>query len=272
MPLPIPDNPDSFRRLAEIMEALLSPEGCPWDRKQTHQSLRPYVVEEAHEVVDAIDDGDDEELASELGDLGLQIVFHAALARRRGAFDLDGVYQRICDKLIRRHPHVFGDVNADDADTVLRNWEAIKREERAAKGTAEKPPSALDGVPRSLSALHRAARLQEKARRVNFDWKEIAPVFEKVREEITELESEADNSQRDQEKVTAEFGDLLFALVNLARFLEVDAELALNSANSKFTRRFHFIEAQLQAKGKRPAECTLEELDALWNAAKESSL
>lgn len=267
MPLPVPDQSDQFRRLVEIMECLLSPEGCPWDREQDHRSLRPYVVEEAHEVVDAIDDGDDDELASELGDLGLQIVFHAALAKRRGAFDVDAVYRKICEKLIRRHPHVFGDVNADDSTTVLKNWEAIKRQERAGKPGAERPPSALDGVPRSLAALQRATRLQQKASRVNFDWDKIEDVFAKVREEIDELESEY-RAGLNQQALAAEFGDLLFALVNLGRFMKVDAELALTGTSAKFIRRFHFIEAKLHAEGRTPADCSLEELDSLWNQAK----
>jgi MazG family protein len=266
MPLPVPKNPDPFRRLVDIMECLLDPQGCPWDREQTHRSLRPYVIEEACEVVDAIDSGDDGELRSELGDLALQIVFHAALARRRGAFDVDGVYEAICAKLIRRHPHVFGDASAGDASEVLKRWEEIKRAEKSAPG--DRPRSALDGVPRALPALARAARIQEKARRVNFDWDSLEPVLAKVREEIAELEAERLAARPDHEALEDEFGDLLFALVNLARFLELDPEAALHRACGKFTRRFHAMEARLAAGGRQPQECTLEQLDALWNEVK----
>lgn len=266
MPLPVPSDPDPFRRLEAIMEALLHPEGCPWDREQTHRTLRPYVIEEACEVVDAIDDGNDAELCAELGDLGLQIVFHAALARRRGAFDLNAVYESICAKLIRRHPHVFGDATAGDAQAVLRRWEEIKRAEKGNAHAA--PPSALDGVPRSLPALARAARIQEKARRVNFDWHDIEPVLAKVREELHELERERTNPSADPRALEDEFGDLLFALVNLARFLRLDPEAALHRATGKFTRRFQQVEARLAERGRRPQDSTLEEMDALWNEAK----
>jgi len=268
MPLPIPSNPDPFRRLEDIMEVLLHPvDGCPWDLQQTHETLKPFAVEEAYEVCQAIDDGDAEELRGELGDLGLQIVFHGALARRAGTFTLDDVYTSICDKLIRRHPHVFGDVNAADAGVVLQNWEAIKRQERAEKGSAERPPSALDGVPKALPALQRAERLQAKASRVGFDWNDVAPVLAKIREELAELEAEV-GQPGNQRKVAEEFGDLLFALVNLGRFLKVDAEQALHGTNAKFLRRFQYVEEKLAERGKTPAQSTLEEMDALWDAAK----
>jgi len=195
---PAPDNPDPFRRLVEIMERLLAPDGCPWDQKQTHSSLKPYVVEEAYEVCEAIDEGDFEELKAELGDLGLQIVFHAALARREGRFDVDDVYRGICEKLIRRHPHVFANTTADDAETVLKNWEQIKREEREEKGGAEAEVSALDGVPKALPALQRADRIQSKARRVGFDWDDAEPVWDKVHEEIEELRAEHGNMDADK--------------------------------------------------------------------------
>ncbi|CAN5339227.1 nucleoside triphosphate pyrophosphohydrolase [soil metagenome] len=271
MPLPIPTNPDPFRRLVDIMECLLDPAGCPWDRQQTHQSLKPYAIEEAYEVCEAIDDGDAKELCSELGDLGLQIVFHAALARRAGEFDVDAVYAAICNKLIRRHPHVFGDVNAADANAVLKNWESIKREERSEKNGADaKPPSALEGVPKALPALQRAQRLQAKAARVGFDWPDIAPVFAKIREEIAELEVElaTADAEKSQDRIRDEFGDMLFALVNAARFLNIDPEQALQETNQKFTRRFHHIESRLTELGKSPAQSSLEEMDKFWNEAK----
>jgi MazG family protein len=268
------------------MESLLSPEGCPWDRKQSHQTLKPYAIEEVYEVCEAIDEGDMGELCAELGDLGLQIVFHSALAKRSGHFDLDDVYTGICDKLIRRHPHVFGDVEAAHAGEVLRNWEAIKRAERAAKATEGAPPSALDGIPAALPALQRAHRLQQKAARVGFDWREIGPVLAKIREEIAELEAElapisheirAPMDQQDggttppgRERLAEEFGDLLFALVNLSRFLQIDAEQALQGTNRKFQRRFQYIEKVLAERGTTPAQSDLQEMDAFWEESKRA--
>ncbi len=287
MPLPVPDNPDSFRRLVEIMDALLSEQGCPWDRKQTHKTLKPYVIEESHEVCEAIDDGDMDELCGELGDLGLQIVFHAALARREGHFGIDDVYTAICDKLIRRHPHVFGSVDAEDAGTVLKNWEEIKRREREEKnsGNDKEQPSALDGVPRALPALQRAQRLQSKAARVGFDWKDVLPVLDKIREEIDELEQEI-GSRHDEigapalknqprelpvnhDRVEDELGDLLFALVNLARFLKIDPEQALQGTNRKFSERFRYVEKRLAEQDRLPSDSSLEEMDAFWEESKK---
>jgi tetrapyrrole methylase family protein/MazG family protein len=267
------------------MECLLSDEGCPWDRKQTHKTLKPYVIEEAHEVCEAVDDEDPAELCGELGDLGLQIVFHAALARREGHFNVDDVYTAICDKLIRRHPHVFGDINAEDAETVLKNWEQIKREERQEKvGENGRQPSALDGVPKALPALQRAQRLQAKAARVGFDWPDVGPVFDKMREEIGELEEEIggraaeigapalanqpDELPINHARIEDELGDLLFAIVNLARFLKIDPEQALQSTNRKFYRRFRYIEKRLAEKGVQPKDCTLGEMDELWEESK----
>ncbi len=263
---PAPTNPDPFRRLVDIMERLLDPDGCPWDREQTHRSLRPYVIEESYEVCDAIDREDWDELRGELGDLGLQVVFHAALARREERFNIDDVYTGICEKLIRRHPHVFGELTVDDTGTVLKNWEAIKRAEREAKGEGEKPVSQLDGVPKALPALQRADRLQSKAARVGFDWSTIGPVWEKIHEEIDELREQHD--AMDQAKIEDELGDLFFALVNLARFLNVDPEQALHGTNCKFTRRFHFMEDKARQEGRRLDDMTLDEMDAWWEEAK----
>lgn len=280
MPLPIPENSDPFRRLEAIMEALLSPKGCPWDQKQDHKSLKPYVIEESYEVCEAIDDGNMEELRGELGDLGLQIVFHAALAKRAGHFTVDDVYAGICEKLIRRHPHVFGDGSADDAGQVVKNWEAIKKQERAEKNAdAEQPPSALAGIPAALPALQRAYRLQAKAARVGFDWNETAPVLDKIREEFDEVEAEIracdaaestpeSDAPAAREKLAGEIGDLLFAIVNLARFLHIEPEQALQQTNRKFQKRFEFIEEALHAQGREPADSDLEEMDALWEKAK----
>jgi MazG family protein len=251
------------------MDRLLDPDGCPWDREQTHTTLRPYVIEEAYEVCEAIDAGDWDELCGELGDLGLQIVFHGALARRAGRFDVDEVYTRICDKLVRRHPHVFGDVEADDSGTVLRNWERIKRAERAGKENGEREPSVLDGVPTALPALQRAQRLQGKAAKVGFDWASIGPVWQKVHEEIDELRQEHDLLDRD--RIEDELGDLFFALVNLARFLDVDPEQALQRTNRKFVRRFHHIERRARELGTALEQMTLEEMDRLWEEAKTAA-
>jgi MazG family protein len=275
MPIPAPTNPDQFRRLVEIMDALLSPEGCPWDRKQTHETLKPYAIEEAYEVCEAVDGGDNKELCAELGDLGLQIVFHAALAKRDGHFTVDDVYAAICNKLVRRHPHVFGEVSAETADVVLKNWEQIKREERAEKNGEEKQPGALEGIPAALPALQRAQRLQARAARVGFDWKDVAPVLGKIREEIDELQKEVDvaatpdgNAPENQARMAEELGDLLFAIVNLARFLHVDPEQALQKTNQKFLKRFEYIEARLAEQGRHPAQSTLEEMDRYWEEAK----
>ncbi len=284
-PLPVPDEDDPFRRLVAIMECLLSPEGCPWDRKQDHRSLKPYVIEEAYEVCEAIDDNDSQELKEELGDLGLQIVFHAALGKQAGTFNIDDVYQTICDKLIRRHPHVFGDVEANESETVLKNWEAIKRQEREEKqkqNGGERPPSALDGVPSALPALQKAYRLQGKAAKVGFDWDALKPVFDKMKEEERELEEHLlpligdPEEKTDKVSLTAEqkdfveeeLGDLLFSLVNLSRFLKVDPEQALQRTNRKFHQRFLYIEKQLAERGHRPDQVTLEEMDQLWEESK----
>jgi len=261
-----PDNPDSFRRLVEIMERLLAPDGCPWDRQQSHATLRPYVIEEAYEVVEAIDTEDWDELRAELGDLGLQIVFHSALARRDGHFSVDDVYAGICEKLIRRHPHVFGDLQADDADTVLRNWESIKKAEREEKGGGDEPVSHLDGVPVALPALQRAERLQAKAARAGFDWDTVGPVWEKIEEELQELREAVESG--DADKLEDELGDILFSVVNLARFLKVHPEQALQRTNAKFHRRFLHVEARARQEGRKLEEMTLDEMDAYWNEAK----
>jgi len=266
---PAPTNQDPFRQLVEIMERLLAEDGCPWDREQTHQTLKPYVVEEAYEVCEAIDDEDFEELKSELGDVGLQVVFHAALAKREGRFNIDDVYQAICEKLIRRHPHVFSDGQADNSVEVLKNWEAIKKQEREEKGKKEKV-SLLDGVPKALPALQRATRLQKKAAKVGFDWDTIEPVLSKVREEINELEEARENES--YEKIEEEFGDLMFALVNFARFIGVDAEQATQKASAKFKRRFQFMESRARDESQELNQMTLEEMDAWWEDAKQEGL
>ena len=255
-----------FNKLIEIMDRLRSPEGCPWDRKQTHQTLKPYLIEEAYEFLDALDREDDEEIREELGDLLLQIVFHAQIAREGNRFTVDDVAETLVEKLIRRHPHVFGDTTVDGADQVLENWEAIKSREKAEKGLEA---SALDGVPRHLPALLRACRIQEKAARVGFDWSHTEEVVEKVREEMEELLKA--RSSCNPAQIQEELGDLLFALVNLSRFFGVAPEEALTQTIEKFLTRFTYIESELKVKGKHPRTATLEEMDRLWEQAKGKS-
>ena len=249
----------AFDELVQVMEKLRSLEGCPWDREQSHESLKPYIIEETYEVLDAIDRKDDRELQEELGDLLLQIVFHAQIAAEQNRFTMDDVAASIVEKLKRRHPHVFGDVEVEDSREVLRNWEEIKKQEGK--------ESVLEGVPDGLPALLKAQRLQEKVRRVGFDWKNIGGALAKVHEEIDELDRSV--KQGDQAGTEDEFGDVLFSLVNVARFLEINAEESLRQTTRKVTRRFQYMEKRIAEKGERPIEeYSLEELDALWEEAK----
>lgn len=250
----------AFARLCRIMARLRAPGGCPWDREQTPQSLKPYLIEEAYETIDAIDAGDADSLREELGDLLLQVVFHAEIGHETAAFDVTGVATAISDKLVRRHPHVFGDENAAGADGALRNWEAVKAKERpAGKGT-------LDSIPRGLPALLRAMRSGEKAGAVGFDWSKPEDVALKVEEEWRELRHAM--AHETPEATTEELGDLLFAIVNLSRRLSIDAESALQFATDKFQRRFAFIERSLAALGRSPRDAAMDELDRLWERAK----
>jgi nucleoside triphosphate diphosphatase len=257
-------------RLLDIMAALRTPgTGCPWDLEQNFESIAPYTIEEAHEVADAIARDDLSDLRDELGDLLLQVVFHARMAQEQGAFDFGDVVESICEKLVRRHPHVFGDAQHLAPEAVKGLWEQIKAEEKAERavrrGVSERE-SALAGVPAGLHALARALKLQVKAGKVGFDWNDPLAVLAKIREESDEIAKEigAGNSVR----AGAEVGDLLFAVVNLARHLGIDPEAALRSTNAKFERRFTAIEQALAGLGKRPEQSTLAEMDALWNAAK----
>ena len=260
----IADPNGGMDRLLEIMERLRDPEtGCPWDIEQDFASIAPYTVEEAHEVADAIERQDWDDLRDELGDLLLQSVFHAQIAQDRGLFDFDAVAKAICDKMIARHPHVFGTESRDkSAAQQTADWEAIKAAERAGKAET----GVLDGIAMGLPALTRAVKLQKRAARVGFDWPSTDEVVAKITEEAAELAEARDKLT--QAEVTEEFGDLLFVMANLARHLEVDPEAALRAANAKFTRRFNKIEAFLAAEGKRPADSDLAEMDALWNRAK----
>ena len=255
-----------IQRLLDIMAALRQPEtGCPWDIVQTFETIKPYTIEEAYEVADAIERGDMHDLCDELGDLLLQVVFHAQMAREAGQFDFTDVAKAISDKMVRRHPHVFGEERVASAAAQTQAWEDRKAAERAeaAKGGA----GALDGLPLALPALLRAAKLGKRAARVGFDWPDAAPVLDKIEEEIGELRAELGGETRPA-GIEEELGDLLFACANLARKLEVDPEAALRGANARFERRFRSIEARLGARGLRPEEATLDQLEALWQEAK----
>ncbi len=254
-----------FARFVELIARLRAPGGCPWDREQTHETVKPMTIEEAYEVAHAIEEGDDEELAGELGDLLLQVVFHANIAEERGAFQLKRVIERVSDKMVRRHPHVFGDDDAATSGEVLRNWEAIKAQERAAKGKDDE--SMLDSVHKGLPAVMEAFQMTTKVSRVGFDWKEADGALVKLDEEVLELR-EAIKAKTDAAAIAEEVGDLLFAAVNVARLTGVDPESALKAANRKFRRRFRHIEERLRADGRKPADSTLEEMDRLWDEAK----
>jgi ATP diphosphatase len=256
-------------RLIEIMAALRTPgTGCPWDLEQDFATIAPYSIEEAYEVADAIERGDFDDLRDELGDLLLQVVFHARMAEERGLFDFGGVVQAITEKLVRRHPHVFGDAGRLETGAVNALWDRIKAQEkaaRAARGPVEN--GTLAGVPANLPALTRALKLQQKAGKVGFDWNDPHAVLAKIREEADEIEA-ALAGQNAPEETAAEVGDLMFAVVNLARHVGADPEATLRAANRKFERRFGYIEQALAAAGKTPAQSTLGEMDALWDAAK----
>jgi MazG family protein len=253
----------SVERLVALMARLRGPGGCPWDREQTLKTLRPYVLEETYEVLEAIDSGDPREHREELGDLLLQIVFQARIAEEQGLFDLAAVADAISDKLVSRHPHVFGDAEARDADAVLRQWAALKRKENEAKGGGK---SVLEGVPREMPGLARAERLTEKASRVGFDWPSPSGARAKVDEELAELDRAT--AAGDRGAVEDELGDVLFAVANLARKLGIPPEEALRRALQRFIDRFQFVEQELARRGRAHGEATLEEMDALWDQAK----
>lgn len=261
----------NISRLIEIMAALRTPgSGCPWDLEQDFRSIAPYAVEEAYEVADAIERGDLEDLKDELGDLLLQVVFHARMAQELGAFGFSDVVAAICEKLIRRHPHVFSAPDALTAARVTAQWEEIKAAEKAAKATRENPAPAslLDGVPLALPALTRAVKLQRKASKVGFDWNNAAHVLDKIREETEEVAAELADPLANQKALEEEIGDLLFVVANLARHASVDPEQALRGANAKFERRFHHIERRLSEQGVTPEAASLDDMEALWTEAK----
>ena len=247
----------AFERLLDIMDELR--EQCPWDRKQTFESLRHLTIEETYELGDAILDNDLQEIKKELGDLLLHIVFYAKIGSEQNAFDIGEVANEICDKLINRHPHIYGDTKVDDADQVIKNWESIKLKEGR--------NSVLEGVPKSLPALVKAFRIQEKAAGVGFEWDNAEDVLDKVKEEITEFNQEVEDQNLD--KMEDEFGDVLFSLINYARYLNINPELALERTNKKFIKRFKYIEESAKNEGKIINELTLDQMEVFWNKAKK---
>src|SRR6266508_757787 len=256
-----PQSAISFARLCEIVAKLRAPGGCPWDREQTHESLLPALIEEAYEVAGALRAGDDANFREELGDLLLLIVMHAEIAREGGLFNIDNVLADVTNKLIRRHPHVFGKSDARDSGAVLKQWESIKRTEKTGKHY-------LDSLPAALPALMRAQKVQSKVARVNFDWTEVGDVIAKVEEEIQELKQAI--QEQDRKSIEDEVGDLLFAVVNLARKCKLDAETALQGATDKFVFRFNRLEDELQSRGKKLGDVDLAEMDKIWNQIKET--
>ena len=274
-PRPTPETlpREPLARLLAVMAWLRDREhGCPWDIDQTFRTIAPYTLEEAYEVADAIERDDLAGLKEELGDLLLQVVYHAQMASElptaAGAFDFAAVAQGIADKMIARHPHVFGDAVIDTAEAQTASWEARKAAERAARGEPAAPAGTLDGVARALPALVRAEKLQKRAARVGFDWPEIGPVIDKIEEELGELRAELAAGTIDRARAGDELGDVLFAVANLARHLKLDPEAALRATNDKFERRFRHIERRLAETGRKPADASLEEMEAFWQEAK----
>ncbi|HYR41756.1 MAG TPA: nucleoside triphosphate pyrophosphohydrolase [Terriglobia bacterium] len=263
---------DRFERLVGIMEKLRGPNGCPWDKEQDFNSLKPMLVEEVYEVIEAIDNGDFEGLSEELGDLLLHVVFHAHLGKEAGQFDINTVLDTVSDKLVRRHPHVFGNESASTAEEVIKNWETIKAREKAQKlknGSAEQR-SLLEGIPSKLPAIHEAHQISSRVARVGFDWPDLEGIFDKLQEEVNELKDviSAGGDGGRRERLEDEIGDMLFVIVNIARYLKIDSESALKRANRKFKSRFQFMEGELAKQGKTLEQTPLEEMEALWQKAK----
>ena len=261
--LPPLEKHTSFEAFQELVGQLRAPGGCPWDRKQTHDSLRRYLLEETYELLDALDQKDEEKIAEELGDLLLQILLHAQIGIEEGEFSMTDVLSGIHQKIVRRHPHVFGNVTVEDADGVVATWEQIKAVERAEKKVADEPAGRLESVPAALPALSQAQEIQARAAHVGFDWEDIAPVHAKILEEIEEVRQADGEGERE-----VEIGDLLFAVVNLSRWLDVDAETALRYANRRFKNRFRFIERRANEQGRDLKDMTLAEMDLIWDEAK----
>ena len=257
-PVDLKKGTEQLARLLEIMARLRRPkDGCPWDLEQTIDSIKPHLIEEAYEALDAMESGNREHLAEELGDVLLQIVFQSQIASEEGSFNFADVAQGISDKLIRRHPHIFGDVKVADSKEVLRNWDAIKKTENKTR------ESALDGVPKHTPPLHRAYQLQKRAARVGFDWSDIQDVYAKLDEEIVELKEAV--AAKDRRHILEELGDVLFSVVNIARFVKVDPAYAIELTNAKFSRRFRIVENEIVASGRKMKDCTLAQMDEIWN-------
>ena len=262
--VPALDEGTSFESFAEIVAHLRAPDGCPWDKEQTHETLRKHLLEESYEAISAIDSGDFADMREEFGDLLLQIVLQSQIANEEGQFNVNQVVHGIHSKIVRRHPHVFGDLELDGVDGVLANWEKLKEKERKDN---KQEKGLLDGVPIALPALNQAQEFQDRAARVGFDWPEIEGVLEKIAEEINEVKQATNEAE-----LTSELGDLLFALVNLARWKKVDAESALRGTNMKFKKRFSYVEQGAKRQGRNLSELTLEEMDTFWNEAKIQGL
>ncbi|CAN7640636.1 nucleoside triphosphate pyrophosphohydrolase [Peribacillus frigoritolerans] len=259
-----------FSKLRRVIAELRGPDGCPWDKKQTHESLKKYLIEEAYELIDSIDEGDDEGMVGELGDVLLQVMLHSQIGEDEGMFTIDDVIEGITAKMIRRHPHVFGDVEVNGEEDVLVNWQKIKEDEKGGETKALK--SILDGIEKSLPNLLRAEEYQKRAAKVGFDWDEVSEAWKKVREEVQELEEEILSPNRDVERIKSELGDLFFALVNISRYYDIQAEEAVYKANQKFHQRFTYIEECIQRANKKFEDYTLEELDSYWDEAKAKGL
>jgi MazG family protein len=261
-----------FEKLLDIMATLRGPNGCPWDKEQDFNSLKPMLVEEVYEVLEAIDNQDFDGVAEELGDLLLHIVFQAQLGKESGKFEIRTVITKICEKLIRRHPHVFGSGSAGSSQEVIRNWEAIKAQEKAEKLTSRTPEqrSLLEGIPTKLPALHEAHQISSRAARVGFDWPDIEGIFDKLQEELREVKDviAGDGEAPRQDRLEDEIGDLFFVMVNIARYLKIDSESALKRANRKFKSRFQFMETELARQGRSLGQVKLNEMEALWQRAK----
>ncbi|MFB6802197.1 bifunctional methyltransferase/pyrophosphohydrolase YabN [Peribacillus butanolivorans] len=259
-----------FSKLRQIIAELRGPDGCPWDKKQTHQSLKKYLIEEAYELIDSIDAEDDEGMIGELGDVLLQVMLHAQIGEDEGMFTIDDVIEGITAKMVRRHPHVFGDIEVTGEEDVLVNWQKIKEEEKGSEKSV--PQSILDGIEKSLPNLLRAEEYQKRAAKVGFDWDEVSEAWKKVKEEVQELEDEILNPNPDINRIKSELGDLFFAIVNISRYYDIQAEEAVYKANQKFRQRFTYIEERIQREDKKFSDYTLEELDSYWDEAKAKGL
>lgn len=263
------DNSEIFEKLVELVKKLRSPEGCPWDREQTGESLKPHLIEEAHEVLEALDSDNPQDLCEELGDLLFQILFHSEIASENKDFDIYDVCRRIHRKMVLRHPHVFGDANFSTSEELLKNWEMLKTREKEDSGQKTDPSSSLlDGLPPSLPAMHVARLISAKAAGTGFDWPDLDGIKEKLSEEISELDEAC--LQGDAEKIQEEVGDVLFTVVNIARFLKIDPESALSKANRKFTSRFQAMEKHFLSSSRALGETSLEEMEEVWNEVKKT--